>query len=233
RVRSISAFCGARHAFWGRPSTRRGAASAISCGLARKGVAPMIDRAFLVALMMGVALSPAMAQPAPFDMTPESGLVVPSPEPVVPVPAELPDSPAPAAHTRYLLPTPSLRLAGEESRQAIVFYLTQAEAESPARLNLSYLNAVVVAPEFSSLNLAINQTSLSRTPIAASSSPGAFSVDIPAGLLRPGANVLEFHASQRHRTDCTIESTYELWTDIAAEGLHLSFEGEAVAAIAE
>lgn len=193
----------------------------------------MIDRAFLVALMMGVALSPAMAQPAPFDMTPESGLVVPAPEPVVPVPAELPEIPAPAAHTRYLLPTPSLRLAGEESRQAIVFYLTQAETESPARLNLSYLNAVVVAPEFSSLNLAINQTSLSRTPIAASSSPGAFSVDIPAGLLRPGANVLEFHASQRHRTDCTIDSTYELWTDIAAEGLHLSFEGEAVAAIAE
>jgi hypothetical protein len=184
----------------------------------------MIDRVWLAGLLMSVAMVPAMAQPAPFDMTPESDLVEPAPTPSVPLPVETIPEPAPAGHSRFLLPTPSVRLAGEESRHAIVFYLTEAEAQSQARLQLSYLNAVVVAPEYSSLNFSINQTSVSRTPIAAASAPGAVSVDIPAGLLRAGANIIEIHASQRHRTDCTIQSTYELWTDLAAEGLQLTFQ---------
>jgi hypothetical protein len=193
----------------------------------------MIDRTLLAGLLLSVAMVPALAQPAPFDMTPESGLVPPAPIPTVPVPVEVTPEPAPAVHTRYLLPTPTVRLAGEESRHAIVFYLTQAEAESAARLSLNYLNAVMVAPEFSSLGFSINQTSVSRTPIAASSARSAVSVGIPAGLLRPGPNILEIHASQRHRTDCTIQSTYELWTDLTSDGLQLHFDSPEIAGISQ
>jgi hypothetical protein len=46
---------------------------------------------------------------------------------------------------------------------------------------------------------------------------------IPAGLLRPGANDIRFAASLRHRTDCTIASTYELWADIDPAQSYLEF----------
>lgn len=194
----------------------------------------MIRSGLLAALLISVALGPVLAQPAPFDMSPESGLVVPSPAaPETPVPTLTPTTPPVPAFSRHLLPMPALRLVGEESRQAVVFYLTQAQAESAARLQLSYLNAVVVAPEFSSLDLSINQTALGKTPIAASSAPAAVELDIPAGVLRPGANRLEIHATQRHRTDCTIDSTYELWTELRGEALTLSFDGDNLTTIAQ
>src|SRR5690606_10513836 len=46
--------------------------------------------------------------------------------------------------------------------------------------------------------------------------------DVPADLLRAGRNQVTLRASHRHRTDCTIESTYELWTSIDAAGSYLS-----------
>ena len=38
--------------------------------------------------------------------------------------------------------------------------------------------------------------------------------DLPPGVLKAGGNMVRFAANQRHRTDCTVESTFELWTDI-------------------
>lgn len=194
----------------------------------------MIRPVFLAALLASVSLAPVLAQPVPFDMSPESGLIVPAPpEPSVTVPEMAPQVlPAPG-FSRHLLPGPSLRLAGEDSRQAVVFYLTAAQAEGAARLQFSYLNAVVVAPEFSSLNLALNQTVLGTTPIASSAAPSVIALDVPAGVLRAGANVLEIHASQRHRTDCTIESTYELWTELRGDSLTLNFADDDLSVISQ
>lgn len=195
----------------------------------------MTRSVLVAALLTTVCLGAVWAQPAPFDMSPESGLVVPAPAPPDPAPVESasPAPAVPAGFARYLLPMSVLRLAGEDSRQALVFYLTQAQAESPARLQLSYLNAVVVAPEYSSLAIAINQSPLGAAPIASSSAPSAITLDVPVGVLRPGANLLEIRASQRHRTDCTVESTYELWTEMPGESLTLSFEGDDLSRIGQ
>lgn len=186
-------------------------------------------RLFLAALLTTIAL-PALAQPAPFDMTPESDLRV-APPPystpgnAQPIPAQ-PVQPVQAQRfEHYLLPRGDLRLTGEESRQAIVVYLTKAQAEAPARLQLSYVNAVVVAPEVSQLAIRVNGTELVRNAIASSSGPSPIAMDIPAGLLREGANRIEFSTSQRHRTDCTVGSTYELWTEIDSKTAFLSFDG--------
>lgn len=182
----------------------------------------------LIALLSTTAV-PVLAQPAPFDMTPESDLRITQPEPSAPAatpsPAAQPVVVAPQRMQHYLLPAPSFRLAGEESREAVVVYLTQAQAEAPARLQVSYLNAVVVAPEISNLSITVNGTAISRTPIASSAAPAPIAIELPAGLLRQGANRIEFSASQRHRTDCSISSTYELWTEIQASTATLSFEG--------
>ena len=47
--------------------------------------------------------------------------------------------------------------------------------------------------------------------------------DIAPGLLKPGYNLIQFEASMRHRTDCSIASTYDLWTEIATARTFLQF----------
>lgn len=187
----------------------------------------MTRTGLLLAALLCTACLPVLAQPAPFDMTPESGLreagplapAIDIPDPVQPVVV------VPQRSERFLLPAASFRLAGEESRSALVVYLTEAQANAPARLQFSYTNAVVVAPEISHLSIAVNGTAIAREPIASPSAPRQIAVDLPAGLLRQGANRIEFSASQRHRTDCSINSTYELWTDVVGSSATLSFEG--------
>jgi hypothetical protein len=194
----------------------------------------MMRHAILTSVALLATLGPALAQPAPFDMTPESNRIVepapPEPGDTIPVPVE---AVAPAAFSRYLVPGANLRLVGEESKQGVVVYLTAAQAAAPATLNFSLLNALVVAPEISSLRVRINQTEIASTPIASSSGATPIAIAVPAGVLRPGANIIQFRATQRHRTDCTVESTYQLWTEIAGSSAQLVFEGEDLGTISQ
>jgi len=196
------------------------------------------------------AAVPAAGQIAPFDMSPERSeqSVQPVPQPTVPpaapdaspaaptprapVPAAEPSpagpsTPAPTAtgpSRRYLVPFPQLILAGEYARRSWSIYLTQEQATAKATLNLAYQNAVVVAPEISHLRVTINGAQVLEAPIASPNAPSRLSTEIPVSLLNAGMNDISIEAIQRHRTDCTIESTYELWTQIVSDGTYLSFE---------
>lgn len=191
----------------------------------------MMRRSILSPLALLLAVTPVASQPAPFDMSPESDLVIEEAVPEPEQPATSPAEEAPEADegralfARNILPGTALHLAGEEAKEGVVVYLTAAQAAAPAKLDFAYLNALVVAPEASNLRIRINQTETGRIPIASSAAPEPVSIDIPAGILRPGANFIEFRASQRHRTDCTVGSTYELWTDIASTDAHIVFSG--------
>jgi len=195
---------------------------------------------------------PAAGQVAPFDMSPERSVIPAEPapqrtEPPMAVPQAAPtatgaprapapvveaSSPAPLSAAaapaepsrRYLIPFPELVLAGEYARRSWSIYLTQEQAAAKATLNLAYQNAIVVAPEISHLRLTINGTQVLATPIASSNSPSELAAQIPTGLLNAGMNDISIEAIQRHRTDCTIESTYELWTQVVSDGTYLSFE---------
>lgn len=192
----------------------------------------MMRRTLLTSVALFAALGPALAQPAPFDMSPEGSRVV---EPAPAPPTESAPAPAeqPAAFSRYILPAGNLRLVGEEAKEGVVVYLTEAQAAAPASLSFSLLNALVVAPEISNLNISINQTAIGSTPIAFSAAATPITLAVPGGTLRPGANIIEFRASQRHRTDCTVESTYQLWTEIAGNTAQLTFEGDNLAPITQ
>ncbi|RYE82842.1 MAG: hypothetical protein EOP19_15265, partial [Hyphomicrobiales bacterium] len=194
----------------------------------------MMLRSLLSSVALVATLTAAAAQPAPFDMSPESGLVTPA-APTVPTttPAAPVEAPAPAGFVRNILPAESLRLAGEEAKSGVVVYLTEAQAAAPASLRFSVLNALVVAPEISTLNIRINQTEVSSAPIASSAAPTEIALDIPAGVLRPGANIVEFRSSQRHRTDCTVDSTYQLWTEIDGARTQLVLAGEGLGRISQ
>ncbi|WP_353622787.1 cellulose biosynthesis cyclic di-GMP-binding regulatory protein BcsB [Aliirhizobium terrae] len=199
---------------------------------------------------LGTMAGPAKSQPAPFDMTPERPAEPPavpsfrlpqadhpttSPSfsvPTAPTPpatdpraqpnnpsAQLPD----IAARRYIIPSKSLIMEGEEDRRAWSFYLTEQQAKATAKFHLGFQNAVVIAPEISQISVLINGQLVGDAPVAFPDAPGSRVFDVPSTLLQPGSNRIEIRSVQRHRTDCSIDSTYELWTDINPAETFLSF----------
>jgi hypothetical protein len=124
---------------------------------------------------------------------------------------------------RYLVPADKLVLSGEVAERSWSVYLTREQAASAANFHLGYQNAIMVAPEMSRLRFVINGTALADLPIQASNAVSEVSLPVPAGLLRSGFNEIAIEVSQRHRTDCGIDSTYELWTEIDPSRTFLSF----------
>lgn len=125
---------------------------------------------------------------------------------------------------RYLVPAPTLRMNGETEQRSWSIFLTAAQAASAAKLHIAYQNAVFVAPEASRLTMTINDMPVYVTKISSADQPTSQIVTIPAGVLKPGDNMIGFNMSARHRTDCTVESTYELWTDVDPKQTYLSFD---------
>ena len=164
---------------------------------------------------------------APFDMSGERSkdrLVEtdkkPGSNPVVVPKAEL----AAPAKVRYLVPFPKLTLDGEIAGRTWTVYLTPGQAASALRLNYGYRSSILIAPETSKMSVYVNDTLVSEQPVQSPSGISERSVELPRDLLQPGANKISFRAIQQHRTDCTIESTYELWTDIIPEKTFLELD---------
>jgi hypothetical protein len=161
------------------------------------------------------AQQPASARPA--EPKPQAEL---APAPVTPaIPASFGFKP--------LLPAARVMLEGEGDARSWAFYLTQDEAGADLNLDIAFQNALVVMPEASRLTVRINGERIMEAPIASSDRLKRTSTAIRKGLLRPGQNTIRFEAVQRHRTDCTIASTYELWTRIDGAGTRLSFRNPA------
>ena len=182
---------------------------------------------------LGCAVVPVFAQSGGFDMSPESDLRTAPPTTQSPSVVAPPVVQAPPAFSRSIVPNRLFQLLGEDARRSVNVYLTGAQAAAKATLELGYLNAVVVAPEASTLAVIINGTSVLAQPIASSATDGRLHAEIPPGILRAGANTIEFDASQRHRTDCSVQSTYELWTQIDPTATQLRFEGTGLGQIAQ
>lgn len=128
-----------------------------------------------------------------------------------------------AEQNRYLIPFEKLVFPGEISERTWSVYLTPEQAASAASFNLGYQNAIIVAPETSRLRVVVNGATLADLPIQSPSGVAEKSIPVPAGLLKAGFNQFTFGATQRHRTDCGIPSTYELWTEVDQSRTFLSF----------
>ncbi|WP_244537385.1 cellulose biosynthesis cyclic di-GMP-binding regulatory protein BcsB [Methylobacterium pseudosasicola] len=139
----------------------------------------------------------------------------PKPNPLGPAPqtagtqtaAPLPQRPLPAIGE-------SLRLSGEESTLQWPVFVTAEQARERLRLRVGYLAAISVVPEASVLTASVNDVVLGRTPINAPGAVRVIEFEIPANVLRPGYNAVAISAVQRHRVDCSMQATYELWTQI-------------------
>jgi hypothetical protein len=200
---------------------------------------------FAVALACLVTLAPVgQVASAVFDMsTEEAGpkpapLLKPQDKPAIDSPSGLPEASAPdkppstgngVGISRYILPSDVLRFTGELDSRSWNVVLTKAQAEGAATLSLAYKAAIVVAPESSKVRVLVNDRVALENPIAASSDVASLSVRLPAALLHAGSNLIRIEVSQRHRTDCSIASTYDLWTEVYSRGSSLQFaDAEAI-----
>lgn len=136
-----------------------------------------------------------------------------------------------AQSERPILPFETIRLDGEIDARSWVVHLTQDEAASRASISIGYQNAIVVMPEASRLRAIINGELVANIPIASSQDIQRSIVSIRPGLLRSGQNIIRLEAIQRHRTDCTIRATYDLWTDVDAASTKLIFAGGSAKAL--
>jgi cellulose synthase operon protein B len=167
---------------------------------------------------------------APADATPIVGPAATTPTQKTPSPADASNAiDATPAAQRAILPFEVLRLSGEVDSRSWTVDLTRGESESPTTLSIGYKSALVVAPESSRLRVLVNDRLVLEGSIAASEQLGRLSIKLPGGLLRPGANLFRAEVSQRHRTDCSVASTYELWTEIYSSDSALHFEAAAAA----
>lgn len=172
------------------------------------------------------------AEPAP-ALPPASVVTPAAPRPPVSVDTPVaPQSPArkPAERVaggieRFIIPAPTLRFEGEVARRSWGVALTAEQAARATELVLTTNSSIYVAPEDSQLRVTINDQVVLEEALGASENGSRLSVPLGPSNLRAGINVFTLDVSQRHRTDCTVESTYQLWSDIVGAGTGLVFGG--------
>ncbi|OJX99761.1 MAG: hypothetical protein BGP04_19005 [Rhizobiales bacterium 62-17] len=119
------------------------------------------------------------------------------------------------------------RLSGEIGSSEWPLYLTENQIQRGLKFQIGFLSAVSVMPEASYLTLMVNDQTVGRTNITGSRGVRTAVFDIPDGLMKAGFNSIRIMAEQRHRVDCSLQATYELWTQIdpTQTGLVLSGTG--------
>ena len=108
----------------------------------------------------------------------------------------------------------ALMLQGEDDVVDLTFVLDAGRIAEGGDLVIAYRNAVSVMPEASSVSVTINGSPVGDFPIRSPSRFDTQAISVSPALLRAGVNEVRLRAVQRHRVDCSMEATYELWTEI-------------------
>jgi cellulose synthase operon protein B len=135
---------------------------------------------------------------------------------------------APASHVVRFPPSTleGLRLSGEVGDLRWPIYLTTAQAKSALSFRLGYLSAASVLPDASVIEVKINDKQIGADTIAAASGLRTVTFNVPVGTLQPGYNAVSISLQQRHRVDCSVTATYELWTKIEPAETGLVMAGD-------
>ena len=159
----------------------------------------------------------APAKPVPAVRPAPAPASAPAPAPAL-APAAAPSAPA----LKHLPSHPAgMRFAGEMAYRVWPFTLTEAEARLGTRFQIGFVAAASVLPEGSTLALAVNGRTLGEVRISAPNGISTTGFDIPPGLLVRGLNAVRVSVEQRHRVDCSVDATYELWTQLDPEATGL------------
>ncbi len=160
-------------------------------------------------------------QPAEKNPAPVAPAVAAQPSPAAPTTTEIlarigqaTQKPAERVIRHLTNNIQGFRLSGEIGTSEWPVYFTQAQAQDRLQFQLGYLSAVSVMPEASVIKLFINDTLVGRANIQPTQGVRTIVFDIPSGLVKAGFNSVRLSAEQRHRVDCSLNATYELWTQI-------------------
>lgn len=108
----------------------------------------------------------------------------------------------------------AMRLEGEDAPRELTFYLSPDQVTTAGILRLSYTNAVSVMPDDAVLDVELNGKPLATFPIRSPNGPATHDIPVAAKDLTVGWNQIRLRAKQHHRIDCSVQATYELWTQI-------------------
>jgi hypothetical protein len=130
---------------------------------------------------------------------------------------------------RPIVPFRTLRLDGEIAYRSWSVFLSAAEAARGGTLSIAFTNSVLVLPEASRLRVFLNGRQIAQTAIDSPDRTKVIALPVSSDLLRPGENAIRIEAEMRHRIDCSINATYELWTRIDTRLTGFSFSGARIA----
>jgi len=116
--------------------------------------------------------------------------------------------------TAFEQPKSALMFTGEDDVINLTFVLDAQSIAAGGDLEIAYRNAVSVMPETSMVSVMVNGSPAGDFPIRSPSGFDKQVLSISPALLRTGVNEVRLRAVQRHRVDCSMEATYELWTEI-------------------
>lgn len=111
----------------------------------------------------------------------------------------------------------ALRFEGEDDVVKLTFLLDPQSVAGGGDLILAYRNAVSVMPESSLVSVTVNGTPVGDFAVRSPSEFDTRTIAVPPSALRAGVNEVQLRAVQRHRVDCSMEATYELWTELDEE----------------
>jgi hypothetical protein len=107
-----------------------------------------------------------------------------------------------------------MRLEGEDATRDLSFYLSASQVTTAGLLRLSYTNAVSIMPDDAVLDVELNGKPLVAFPIRSPNGPATHDIAVDAKDLTVGWNRVRLRAKQYHRIDCSVQATYELWTQV-------------------
>ena len=107
-----------------------------------------------------------------------------------------------------------LRLGGETASLEWPVHIAREQLAGTVMLRLAYQNAVSIMPEASYLAVEVNGVMIGKRAIQSPDRSRVLSFPVPTNILVPGFNAVRLSARQRHRVDCSIRATHELWTDV-------------------
>jgi hypothetical protein len=175
----------------------------------------VILRVGLVALLLG-AVNVALAQSPP-----RSPLAPKGPRPTAPV--DRSQQPLVAAPVRTTVPEYFVRLPatirgwtvdGERGLLEWPIYLTSEQARQQVELRIGYISSIHVLPDASRLLVLINGSEVAARAMGATPAERMLKIEVPVGRLNAGFNSIRIVVDQRHRVDCSVAATFELWTSI-------------------
>lgn len=102
---------------------------------------------------------------------------------------------------------------GETANREYPFVVLPSEMTGSAKLILTLQTAISVAPERSAMRIFVNDRDIGAVNLK-SGDAHQVELELPKGLLQPGYNAVTILLDQSHRVDCSIDATYELWTQI-------------------